>query len=297
MAEMRPTDPVAQETDLSGVLAEQSGRWGPVELVVTQEDIRAATTWRMREARHAVIVHLGGPMRRLETELDGTGASPEPPSAGDIWVVPAGRAYASRARGGTIRYGVLYVDPQLLARVAGPGADITPRLGHRDEFLYRSVERLAGLIGRGDDLSTTLGDSLGQAAALHLADGYRADARTGAGSRPGPQLTERAAARLRDHIHAHLGDRIVLEALADLAGMSPHALLVAFRRAFGTTPAQYVIAQRLRRARWLLTHSASDITAIALETGFASHSHLTTAFRRHVGLTPRDFRRRWRDDA
>ncbi|KGM31842.1 helix-turn-helix domain-containing protein [Inquilinus limosus] len=273
---------------------EIQGRWGPVELVVTREDIRAATAWQMREPRHAVIVHLGGPMKRLETELDGVAARPGPPSAGDIWVVPAGRRYASQASGGRIRYGVLYVEPEALTELAGDGR-IAPRFAHRDEFLYRSVERLAGLIGEDDDLSGMLGDSLGQALALHLAQRYRTGP-AAAGPR-GPRLNERAQARLQERIHTHLGDRITLDDLATIAGMSPHNLLIAFRAAFGTTPAQYVIAQRLRRVRWLLANTAQDITAIALETGFASHSHLTTAFRRHVGVAPRDFRRRWRDEA
>lgn len=277
----------------SSLPTEIQGRWGAVELVVTREDIRADTSWRLREARHAVIVHLGGPMRRLETELDGVAARPGPPSAGDIWVVPAGRRYASQASGGRIRYGVLYVEPEALADLAGDGG-IAPRFAHRDEFLYRSVERLAELIGQDDDVSGMLGAGLGQALALHLAQHYRThDAAAGP---DGPRLSERAQTRLQERIHAHLGDRITLDDLAAIAGMSPHTLLVAFRRAFGTTPAQYVIAQRLRRARWLLANTAQDITAIALETGFASHSHLTTAFKRQVGLTPRDFRRRWREN-
>lgn len=272
------------------------GRWGAVELAVTREDIRAAASWRMREARHAVIVHLGGPMQQLETELDGVAARPGPPAAGDIWVVPAGRSYASQARGGTIRYAVLYVDPRSLAELAGPeGGRIVPRFAHRDEFLYRAVERLAELIGRDDDMSEMLGASLDQALSLHLLQHYRAD-EAAPGPR-GPLLSRRAQERLQEHIHARLGDRITLDELAGIAGMSPHTLLVAFRQAFGTTPAQYVIAQRLRRVRWLLANSAQDITAIALETGFASHSHLTTAFKRHVGLTPRDFRRRWREES
>lgn len=276
-------------------IIEIQGRWGAVELAVTREDIRAAASWRMREARHAVIVHLGGPMRQLETELDGVAARPGPPAAGDIWVVPAGRSYASQAHGGTIRYGVLYLDPESLSALSGSDGRIAPRFAHRDEFLYRSVERLAGLIGRGDDLSEMLGASLGQALSLHLVQHYRAD-ETASGPR-GPLLSKPARERLQEHIHVRFGDRITLDDLADIAGMSTHNLLVAFRQAFGTTPAQYVIAQRLRRVRWLLANSAQDITAIALETGFASHSHLTTAFRRHVGLTPRDFRRRWREDA
>jgi AraC family transcriptional regulator len=105
-----------------------------------------------------------------------------------------------------------------------------------------------------------------------------------------------AAARLvQEYVHAHLTERITLDALSALAGLSTHNLLIAFRQALGTTPAQYVIAQRLRRVRWLLASTAADITTIALATGFASHSHLTAAFKKQTGLTPRDFRARWRE--
>jgi transcriptional regulator GlxA family with amidase domain len=44
-----------------------------------------------------------------------------------------------------------------------------------------------------------------------------------------------------------------------------------------------------RRARWLLITRSMDITAVALETGFASHSHFTTTFKAHLGMTPREF--------
>jgi AraC family transcriptional regulator len=93
-------------------------------------------------------------------------------------------------------------------------------------------------------------------------------------------------------VRAHLDHFITLAALADLVGLSTHRLLIAFRRTFGTTPAQYVIDQRLARARWLLAHTAYDISTIAGATGFCSHSHLTTTFKRHVGVTPHVFRAR-----
>lgn len=290
---MEQTPPTGHTQDAAGGLRiDRSARWGAIELVVTQQDISAAIAWQMREDRHAVIVHLGGPMRRLEMELDGAATATGLPTAGDIWVVPAGHSYASQAQGGAIRYGVLYVDPRQ-PEIGLEGGEIAPRLAHRDEFLYRSVECLVGLIGRNDDVSEMLGISLSQALSLRLLQAYTIGG--AAAGRRGPTLPPPARARLQDHIHAHLGEPIRLEALADLAGMSPHTLLVAFRQAFGATPAQYVIAQRLHRARWLLANTAQDITTIALETGFASHSHLSTTFKRHVSLTPQEFRRRWQD--
>lgn len=49
---------------------------------------------------------------------------------------------------------------------------------------------------------------------------------------------------------------------------------------------------RAERARDLLTTTALSVTEIALETGFSSSQHLSTAFRRLTGSTPTDYRRR-----
>ncbi|WP_266158745.1 helix-turn-helix transcriptional regulator [Dyella silvatica] len=77
---------------------------------------------------------------------------------------------------------------------------------------------------------------------------------------------------------------------ASLAGLRPAAFLAAFRHSFGISPMRYVMTQRLRLACSLLASTRQDITAIALATGFSSHSHLTAAFRQHFGTTPREYR-------
>ena len=87
-------------------------------------------------------------------------------------------------------------------------------------------------------------------------------------------------------IHERLAEPLSLVELAGAARMSTHQLLAAFRRAFGTTPAQYIISQRL------LLEGRSDITTIALQAGCASHSHLTATFRARAGCTPSEFRDR-----
>jgi len=57
-----------------------------------------------------------------------------------------------------------------------------------------------------------------------------------------------------------------------------------------TTPGQYIIRQRLRRAQHQLASTRRDITSIALDCGFSSHSHLSASFARHLGCTPREHR-------
>lgn len=107
----------------------------------------------------------------------------------------------------------------------------------------------------------------------------------------GPILTDAKAEMLRKYIDTHTGSRILVRSLAQQADMSVQNFIIAFTQAFGTTPAQYVIGERLRRACWLLGNTDDSISSIAAETGFASQSHLTTTLKQHQGLTPIQYRK------
>lgn len=282
-------DPVPGSMPQYRVLAQ--AHWPGVELLLCREDIRQRTLWAIDEPRHTVIVHLGGAMRELDTEIDGVGATHIPPSPGDIWLVPAGKRYASQATGQVITYAELRVSPMADVDVGVdrrvPIEGLMPRLGHRDEFLHYSVARLGRLSQQDDDVSTMMAERLQLLLRQHLYEGYRLPVPP---TMSPTSLAPRMARQLSDHIESALGQRIALSDLAALAGLSVHQLLIAFRRTFGTTPAQYILAQRLRRARWYLLNRSDDITDIALACGFASHSHLSAAFKRDTGITPRQFR-------
>ena len=56
-------------------------------------------------------------------------------------------------------------------------------------------------------------------------------------------------------------------------------------------PHRYLLQQRVARARELLRASNLALTDIALQLGFASHSHFSTAFRSETGLPPSEYRR------
>lgn len=287
-------DDAAGDAAPYSVLAQ--ARWDGVEFLLCQEDIRRPTHWAIDQPRHTVIVHLGGTMRTLETEIEGAGATHDPPAPGDVWLIPSQRRYASQARGNRITY----VELRLAADVgvdlpheqAGHLADMAPRLGHRDEFLYYSVAELGRLVGDESDLAAMMADRLQRLLRQHLYLRYcpqhalpRPETRA-----PAAGFPPIVARRIGDYIDAHLDRRISLDDLAQVAGVGVHRLLIAFRRNFGTTPAQYVLSERLRRARWLLLNTSDDIAAIAAACGFASHSHLTSSFKRDLGMAPRQFR-------
>jgi len=94
-----------------------------------------------------------------------------------------------------------------------------------------------------------------------------------------------------EHIQAHLGEPLRISALARLAGISARQIERRFHSATGMSPTDFIVRARLAEACRLLRETASAIGQIALETGFYDQSALTRLFRKHLGMTPGEFRR------
>lgn len=268
-------------------------QWPALDVTFRSDDISRPTDWHIQDSRHAVVVHLGGKMRRLETELDGFGGSTGPALPGEVWTAPAGRKYASHACGERIHYALMFLDPAALDTIQGANRgrlELASLAGTRDEFLHRAALKLMQVAEAADDTSQMLAESLSQSIALHLCRTYAPGKPTISKPRAGPTLDPDTSRRLREFIYENLCDHITLAELSQLAGLTTHQLLIAFRKAFGSTPAQYVIQQRLRRAQRQLAETKKDITLIALDTGFSSHSHLTACCRQHLGCCPSQLR-------
>jgi AraC family transcriptional regulator len=115
------------------------------------------------------------------------------------------------------------------------------------------------------------------------------------------RVSTRAARLHRDHAeHARqiltlrFGGSSSLDELARLVGVSVFHLCRVFRRQTGLTLHEYRTELRLRHALERLPERGADLTRIALDVGFSSHSHFTAAFRRAFGLTPSAFARQGR---
>lgn len=100
-------------------------------------------------------------------------------------------------------------------------------------------------------------------------------------------------APLLDWIAAHLDKRLDVETLARRARMSPRTFARRFREQTGTTPLQWLLTVRVRRAQELLETTSRPIDDIALRSGFESPVTFRTRFRQLVGLSPRAYRLRF----
>ena len=79
--------------------------------------------------------------------------------------------------------------------------------------------------------------------------------------------------------------------LAKVACLSQFHFARAFKAAVGQSPHQYVSAQRLERAKEMLTRGDQSLLDITIALNFSSQANFTRAFRVGTGMTPGQFRR------
>jgi AraC family transcriptional regulator len=101
----------------------------------------------------------------------------------------------------------------------------------------------------------------------------------------------RAIERVKEAVALAPAERWNVARLARVANLSPFHLCHVFREMVGTSIYGYVLRERLAHTLDAVLDGGDDLTAIALDAGFASHSHFTAHFRRFFGCTPAMLRR------
>ena len=112
----------------------------------------------------------------------------------------------------------------------------------------------------------------------------------GLGHLPKEALAPATMKRVIEYIETNLAEKIRIEDLAELAGLSRSHFSRAFQSATGQSPQDFLIQRRLCEARNRLTGTAQTISEIAYASGFSSQSHLTKTFKKQLGLTPGQYR-------
>ena len=99
------------------------------------------------------------------------------------------------------------------------------------------------------------------------------------------------ARQIRIEIAGDLSERLPLPELGRRVGVSGWEAARRFRRATGTSIHRYRTALRVQAALERIEQGERDLTLLALDLGFAHHSHLTNVLRAHAGGPPSAYRR------
>lgn len=96
----------------------------------------------------------------------------------------------------------------------------------------------------------------------------------------------------QDYVISHLQEEIKLETLSKVAGFSPFHFHRIFKDEVGETVNQFVVRQRLERAFSLMQKNhTTTLTEAALTSGFRSASDFSRNFKRHFGVSPKQWDR------
>ena len=229
-----------------------------------------------------------------------------------VWRTDGGRL-ASRTRSGTItlipeghdgRWDIagpievshVYLSDDRLQACAeqlsgGRRIELLGRVGFDDPAAARIMELLSREAGM-DDPSSRL--FVEQAMDLLCVQLLRGHSSFGALKVEAPRggLADWQVKRVTAYMREHLDEEIGLEELAALVNLSRFHFCTAFRKATGQTPHNWLVMQRIGEARRLLGVPELPVTEVALAVGYQTPSAFTAAFRKLVGMTPSEFRRR-----
>jgi transcriptional regulator GlxA family with amidase domain len=187
----------------------------------------------------------------------------------------------------------------LLAR-SYPGVEVEP-----DPIFVRdgNVTTSAGVTSGMDLALALVEEDLGREIALETARWLVMFVkRPGGQAQFSAQLEAQTADReplreLQEWLPDNLDEDLSVPALARRASMSERNFARAFRDETGMTPAVYVEAARVERARIALDSGDLPVETIARQTGFGTVETMRRAFRRRVGVSPAGYRSRFRSEA
>jgi AraC-like DNA-binding protein len=180
-------------------------------------------------------------------------------------------------------YKVLYIDPQIVhdwtQRDGGP-----PRAARwvvfRDIALRAALDRAHSAL-----VTEPPGDLAIEEAVLHAVAALRPHLRPGPPARGRDRAEHAAVRRARHHLRERWDQRVTLDQLSEIAGLSRFELVRRFREHNAVTPHTFQTDLRIAEARRLLSAGVAP-AEVAATCGFADQSHLSRVFKRAVGVSP-----------
>lgn len=189
-----------------------------------------------------------------------------------------------------------YISPSLMTKTASEAFDrdsgsveLHDLLRIEDQVLTWIGDRMVQEVSEGGPGGRLCYDALALQASVHILRKYASVEF----KLPCPQGRFRPAhARLiEDYVEQNISRNITLEELANICNCSPVQFARKFQVHFGMRPHAYVLSRKLERARQHLRKDRLALKEIALLSGFSDQSHLNRIFRRHMNVTPAEYRK------
>ena len=100
---------------------------------------------------------------------------------------------------------------------------------------------------------------------------------------------DHVAASVQKYINSHLEDRLTLNEVAAVFGLSPNYLSALFKKNCGIGFSEYITQRKISLAKSLLLEEGLKIYEVADQLGFESAFYFSKVFKKVEGMSPRDF--------
>jgi AraC family transcriptional regulator len=280
-----------QRLNKSLVSSSQSLGWSGV-LVQQYQYSSSSTTHEMEIpalSDHWLNLPLGNPAQLTQKRDDRLHESIV--QKGHSIFVPAGQSSYWQCEASETDKTTLHVhlNPELVRQVAETSKldqiDLVTCFSKHDLHLHQIAMLLLSELESDGIMGQLYVESLTQVLVIHLLRHYSTSTQNIALKHSG--LTTSQVRQAIDYVQAHLDRNLSLAEIAAATNISPTYFSRLFKRATGSSPHQYVIQQRVERAKFLLKTTDLAIANIASQVGFSSQSHLTQHFKRLTGVTPK----------
>jgi AraC family transcriptional regulator len=164
-----------------------------------------------------------------------------------------------------------------------------PGIGHDDVVIRHLGVSLLEALHRPDETNQLFIDHMMLAVTAHVAQAYGGLRRITESIRGG--LAPWQAKRACEKLDSDLGGKLSLEQIAAEFGLSVSHFSRAFRVSTGLPPHQWLLRQRVKAAKQLMTVRDLPLSEIAISAGFANQSHFTRVFSAVAGVSPGVWRR------
>ncbi len=211
---------------------------------------------------------------------------------GTIFLLPRGTVDEVNWAGPTDRMAVA-IHPRLLTNASDETAhatdiELTEHWDLIDGHISALLLEMTADLDDNSPAGAIYGESLANALAVYLVRRYAVRRVTPVVFKGG--LPAYRLKRVLDYIADSLEENISLSQLSAVAGMSPHYFSELFKQSTGRAPHNYVLQQRIERAKQQLRDPKRSIIDAGLGAGFQNPSHFARVFRKLEGTTPSKFR-------
>jgi AraC family transcriptional regulator len=268
------------------VIKQMSWSWFSAELV----RIRPTEVGYRVEARAAYLALHDFVRSDGETTINGANRSTLTDARGTLTFVPVGSSVEGwnrfERRASTV---AVHLAPTMSDYEANDISNVPPSLYFKDNTLKATLQKLQSVMDASGLDDHAYAETLGLLLLWELRHVAKVKPSQLKPARGG--LTAAQLRRVKELIDAQISTDVTISDLAVVAELSQFHFIRAFKESVGLSPYQYILSERVRRAKELLSKGDLPVSDVALAAGFHNAYQMNRVFRKLVGLTPTALRR------